>query len=224
MTAPAKDDPSGTLADAQELVATPWAVLDDYQCFGCSPHNAKGLQLRFKALPDGLATVFQLGSAHESYPGVVHGGLAGVICDETMGNLIVLRTGKPAFTTAMRLRYLAPIPVGAPHECRARIVNTGDTGLINAEADILDATGGVVATARATYRPVALEAARDRITLSDGDAGRLADVLTASAPALASATAAAAGAPGPASAPAPDPAPVSVPVPVSAPATTSEES
>ncbi|WP_018501302.1 PaaI family thioesterase [Parafrankia discariae] len=201
----------GASAGEQELMVTPWAVLDDYQCFGCSPHNATGLQLRFRVLPDGLGTVFRLGSAHESYPGVVHGGLAGVICDETMGNLIVLRTGTPAFTTAMRLRYLAPIPVGAPHECRARIVSTGDTGLINAEADILDATGGVVATARATYRPVALEAARDRITLSDGDAGLLADVLRTSTLAAVPATTSV-------------PATAAVPATTSLPATASEES
>nr|WP_230205003.1 hotdog domain-containing protein [Parafrankia elaeagni] len=211
--------------DGGELL-TPWAVLDDYQCFGCSPHNPHGLRLRFRERPDGLAASFRLGRAHESYPGVVHGGLVGVICDETMGNLLVLRTGRPAFTTAMRVRYLAPMPVDVPHECRARITTelpaadppgtdppgtdvvasgppTGGpptsglpaNGLISAEAEILNAAGDLVATARATYRPVDLDAARDRIQLSDRAAGRLADALAAPAvPAV------------PATAPAPVPA------------------
>ncbi|MCK9904035.1 thioesterase [Parafrankia colletiae] len=188
MTAPAGEN---TSPDSDELL-TPWAVLDDYQCFGCSPHNPHGLQLRFRERPDGLAASFRLGRAHESYPGVVHGGLVGVICDETMGNLLVLRTGRPAFTTAMRVRYLAPMPVDVAHECRARITTelpAADppgsglpaNGLISAEADILNAAGDLVATARATYRPVDLDAARDRIQLSDRAAGRLADALTAPA-------------------------------------------
>lgn len=178
---------------------TPWTVLDDYQCFGCSPHNPHGLRLRFRQRPDGLAASFQLGRAHESYPGVVHGGLVGVICDETMGNLLVLRTGRPAFTTAMRVRYLAPMPVDVPHECRARITtelpaadppgsDLPGNGLISAEADILNAAGDLVATARATYRPVDLDAARDRIQLSDRAAGRLADALTVPAVPAAPAT------------------------------------
>ncbi|MEX5636710.1 hotdog domain-containing protein [Parafrankia sp. FMc2] len=224
MTAPAGES---TSPDSGELL-TPWAVLDDYQCFGCSPHNPHGLQLRFRERPDGLVASFRLGRAHESYPGVVHGGLVGVICDETMGNLLVLRTGRPSFTTAMRVRYLAPMPVDVPHECRARITTelpaadppgtdptapglpapglpaTGlrgaglpANGLISAEADILNAAGDLVATARATYRPVDLDAARDRIQLSDRAAGRLADALTA---------------------PAAPAAPVTTPVPVAVPA------
>ncbi|KPM51561.1 thioesterase [Frankia sp. CcI49] len=171
----------GPAADDGHL-RTPWTVLEDYQCFGCSPHNAHGLRLRFRERPDGISTTFQLGPTHESYPGVVHGGLLGVICDETMGNLIVLRVGQPAFTTAMRVRFLAPVLVGAVHECRARIIPGADgSTLINTEADVVDAAGTVVATARATYRPVALEAARDRIQISDDAAGRLARVLAATA-------------------------------------------
>lgn len=161
---------------------TPWSGLQDYQCFGCSPHNDQGLQLRFRTTPDGISTTFRLGNAHESYPGVVHGGLAGVITDETMGNLIVLRTGLPAFTTALRLRYLAPIAVGAEHECRARIITGSETsGLISADAEILDAAGNLVATAKATYRPLALDQALDRFTLSAGDSARLATALATSA-------------------------------------------
>ena len=44
---------------------------------------------RFTPHPDGLQARFRLSRSFESYPGVVHGGLTGVICDEVMGNLIV---------------------------------------------------------------------------------------------------------------------------------------
>lgn len=174
------------------MTGLPWQVLDDYRCFGCSPHNTCGLQLTFGEHPDGLMTRFQLSRAHESYPGVAHGGLLGVVCDETMGNLVVLRTGLVAFTIGMRMRYLEPVAIGATHTCVARLSavrpgRDGDgTGLVHAGAEILDDTGALVAGCTASYRPVPLGAALDRIALDATQARRLdralSDSLSAPAP------------------------------------------
>lgn len=161
------------------MTRLPWQVLDDYHCFGCSPHNVTGLQLAFTEHPDGLVTRFDLGRAYESYPGVVHGGLLAVICDETMGNLVVLRTGLVAFTTGMRMRYLEPVTTGATHSCVARLLPRragGDgvgAGLVHTGADILDDAGRLVAGCTASYRSVPLGAALDRIALDTPQADRL---------------------------------------------------
>ncbi len=140
-------------AEATDAPDLPWSVLDDYRCFGCSPHNPHGIALAFDAHPEGLATTFRLGRSYESYPGVVHGGLLGVVADETMGNLIVVRTGLVAFTVSMRLRYVMPVSVGAEYTCVARLAAAGGP-LTSATAEILDAEGGCVVTASATYRNV----------------------------------------------------------------------
>lgn len=161
------------------VVGLPWRVLDDYRCFGCSPHNPYGLGLRFSEHPSGLVTRFCLGRAHESYPGVVHGGLLGVVCDEAMGNLIVLRTGLVAFTTGMRMRYLEPVAVGANYTCVASLSAAGaDADVVSARAEILDAAGGLAASSSATYRRVPFFTARDRIALDDQQADRLDRALT----------------------------------------------
>jgi acyl-coenzyme A thioesterase PaaI-like protein len=160
----------------------PWAVLEDYRCFGCSPHNPHGIALTFTEHSEGLQTSFTLGRSYESYPGVVHGGLLGVVCDETMGNLIVVRTGLVAFTTSLRLRYLAPVRVGVPYTCVARLgADGGANPLSTATAEILDAEGAPVVTATATYRNVPFGTARERIALSATEAGRLDQALTATA-------------------------------------------
>ncbi|MDT3443236.1 MULTISPECIES: PaaI family thioesterase [unclassified Pseudofrankia] len=168
-----------TVEDPIEL---PWHVLADYRCFGCSPHNPHGIQLRFTHRGDGLRTVFRLGRAYESYPGVVHGGLLGVIADEIMGNLIVLRTGQIPFTTGMRMRYVLPVTVGGRYECVAR-VRDGDGQLIHTEAEIREEDGPLVATATASYRTVSLDAARARISLDAPEIARLRQALSATGPA-----------------------------------------
>ncbi|HVV12538.1 PaaI family thioesterase [Amycolatopsis sp.] len=128
----------------------PWAGTG-HHCFGCSPRNPSGLRLEFTDTGDALAAEFRLDHHFESYPGVVHGGILAVICDETMGNLIVLRLGVPALTTSMRMRYVGVVRVGRGYRCVARATAGGE--LVRASAEILDARGEIVGTATATYKP-----------------------------------------------------------------------
>ncbi|MGF7234545.1 MAG: PaaI family thioesterase [Frankia sp.] len=180
-----------------EPVAVPWTVVTGYRCFGCSPHNEHGLQLEFRSHPDGLQARFQFGRTHESYPGVVHGGMTGVICDEIMGNLIVLRTHLTAFTTSMKVRYISPLLVGTTYDCIARLrrptatpttrpgtangptSTNGPVTEIQAAAEIVGPDGATMATATAGYRLTALDDARRHLVLADADADRLAATMPA---------------------------------------------
>ena len=163
----------GSLAEERaQPVQPPWEVLPDYQCFGCSPHNPAGLRLRFweSVDGDGLEAPLVFGRAHESYPGVVHGGIVVTVCDEIMGNLLVLRTGVTHFTVTLRTRFLAPLAVGTAYRCVATVRSeTGAGGQRQAAAEVLDETGRTVASATGTYQPASAEAVRQHFTLSDAD-------------------------------------------------------
>lgn len=128
----------------------PWSGRADHHCFGCSPGNPAGLGLEFIEEENALSADFLLERDYESYPGVVHGGILALICDETMGNLVVMRLGVPALTVSMRLRYVGVVEVGLRYRCVAHAI-TGEA-LVPATAEILDARGVVVATATATYK------------------------------------------------------------------------
>jgi acyl-coenzyme A thioesterase PaaI-like protein len=154
-----------------EAVALPWRVLPDYRCFGCSPANEQGLRLSFTRTEEGIACAFRFDRRHESYPGVVHGGLSSTVCDEIMGNLLVLRTGVSVFTTSLRTRFVGPLAVGADYRCLARTdAVAGAPGPYQASADIVDGEGRVLVFASGSYQPVSAEQARARMDLTDQEA------------------------------------------------------
>lgn len=171
------------IAQPGAAVDVPWSVLPDYQCFGCSPANEHGLRLRFTRTEDGIECALRFDRKFESYPGVVHGGMSTTVCDEIMGNLLVLRTGRSVFTTSLRTRYISPLSIGADYRCVATTdAGPGDSGPFQARAEILDAQGAAIVFATASYQPMTAEQARSAMDLSEADAalieGALAELRT----------------------------------------------
>lgn len=98
----------------------------DNPCFGCGPHNPRGLQLRFTQV--GPATVechFEADAAYCGADGVVHGGIQAVLLDEAMGMAIhAVHPAEDHATADFRLRYRAPSPTRAPLVVRATLERT----------------------------------------------------------------------------------------------------
>ncbi len=92
-------------------------------CFGCGPHNALGMRLRFAREGDSVVTTYTPPSGFDGPPGVLHGGLQATICDEVAGWALVGLLGRMGFTTSMTVRYMRPVRVGVELTARARIVS-----------------------------------------------------------------------------------------------------
>ena len=86
-------------------------LVGDNMCFGCSKENPMGLQLDFHMEQDDMVTEFIPEEVHQSYDGVLHGGLAAVILDEVVGQHLV-QLGSPGVTARMNVRFRNSIPVG----------------------------------------------------------------------------------------------------------------
>ena len=96
-------------------------------CFGCGPHHARGLRLRFEErwAPDGVAelrTTFVPGEDEVGWPGIFHTGLHFTVLYEvsywtalTLGGRLMVNTGPVAYEHRRLPR------VGQPHVARARL-------------------------------------------------------------------------------------------------------
>lgn len=131
----------------------PWRHLPGYHCFGCCADNRSGIALVPEIEDGALAARFTLDRRHESYPGLVHGGVAIAVVDELMGNALALLERKACVTVSLRTRFVAPLRVGRPYRAVATIVARPERpdGVFTVAGDIFDQDGELAVTASASY-------------------------------------------------------------------------
>jgi acyl-coenzyme A thioesterase PaaI-like protein len=134
----------------------------DNLCFGCSPHNERGMQVRFTHVEPSAVEARYTAAAHTcGAPGVIHGGVQAVLLDEAVGFAIHAHEGDfdtgadpgiaPVVTVEFHLRYRRPAPTGVELILRGEILSA-DGPDYYAEASIQDAAGEVLTQATARWK------------------------------------------------------------------------
>ena len=138
--------------------AEPERIVNDApenRCFGCSPHNERGLRMTFLRLADGsVEAPCTLEEHFCGAPGVVHGGIQAALLDEAMGMAChaALEGEEHWLVTAeFSLRYRRPAPVGQPLVVRGEMVRRDGRDFYVTGA-IVDASGERVTVAQARWR------------------------------------------------------------------------
>lgn len=89
-------------------------------CFACGKDNPIGLKLEFIEDEDGYSTTFTAGPEHQSYDGIMHGGLISTILDEVMVRYLYAK-GFTAVTARLEVRFRQPTPIGVKLTIKAAI-------------------------------------------------------------------------------------------------------
>jgi acyl-coenzyme A thioesterase PaaI-like protein len=121
--APARRRPASGMVDDLSAPVQPGSVREHYAaCPIDGRSNPLSTPLRVEL--DGPEVVVRttLGPAHEGAPGRAHGGVVAAIVDEAMGYVVAGLLGEPAFQGELRVRYVAPVPIGEELELRARLL------------------------------------------------------------------------------------------------------
>jgi acyl-coenzyme A thioesterase PaaI-like protein len=104
----------------------PFTFGAEQTCFGCGPHNERGLRLRFVREGESVVTRFTPTAGLDGPPGVLHGGLQAMVADEVAGWALVGLLGRMGFTTSMNVRYMRPMRLDREIEARATLVRRAD--------------------------------------------------------------------------------------------------
>ena len=117
-------------------------------CFACGKKNPIGLKMTFKMDEKECVSYFTPKEEHQSYNGMMHGGLISVLLDEIMGHYLFCMEGKPAYTAKMALRYRQPLKIGEEVKCvGTRVKQKGR--LVEMHGEIITKKGVVAAEATA---------------------------------------------------------------------------
>lgn len=77
----------------------------EYQCYGCSPHNAHGLKLEFWEDGDDVLTHWEPVLSLMGWHNVLHGGIQATLMDEVAAWIVYVKCGTAGVTAEMQVRY-----------------------------------------------------------------------------------------------------------------------
>ena len=121
-------------------------------CIVCGVENAAGLKGRFYELEgDELLGIFTPRVEHQGYPGRLHGGVASMVLDETMGRAVNLEDRDAwGVTLQLSVKYRKPVPLDQDIRVIARI--TKDSGrMFEGTGEIVLEDGTVAVEAHGKY-------------------------------------------------------------------------
>jgi len=132
-------------------IRNPFVGLDGYNCFGCSPNNAFGLQLSFVEEGDELVSLWKPKSFLQGYSDLLHGGIQATLMDEIASWAVYVLIKTAGFTSSMNVRYLKPVLVTDSHITLRAKVKQMRRNLADIEVKLLNSKDVICAEALITY-------------------------------------------------------------------------
>jgi uncharacterized protein (TIGR00369 family) len=127
----------------------------DNSCFGCSPHNERGLRLAFTRVSESAVEVrYSVDADLGGAPNVVHGGVQATLIDEAIGMACRTAFGDEevfrCVTAEFSLKYRRPVPTEQPLVVRGELLRREGRDLF-LEGAILNEEGNVLTRAQARW-------------------------------------------------------------------------
>ena len=132
------------------------------KCLVCGLENELGLRASFYELEnEELVAIFKPLEEHQSYPGRLHGGIAGTILDETIGRAIMIHDENIwGVTVELNLKYKKPIPLNEELRVIARI-SKDSSRLFEGTGEILLKNGDIAVSAFGKYLKMPIDKIAD---------------------------------------------------------------
>ena len=114
---------------------TKMGTRDDYNCFGCSPHNEIGLQMEFWENGEELMATWQPRKSLEGWSNILHGGIQASLLDELGGWIVLIKQKTAGVTSELNVKYLKPVNIA-----KGKITVTGKIIQTDNREAIINAT------------------------------------------------------------------------------------
>lgn len=141
----------------------PFRKLPGYNCFGCSPDNSSGLQLKFEIEGDEVVCVWHPQPHFQGWMNVLHGGIQATMMDEIASWFIFVKLNTAGVTSKMEVRLMKTAHMDrGPYTMRARLQEMRRNIALIA-VTLTDGTGTKVAESVMHYFTWPEEIAREKL-------------------------------------------------------------
>lgn len=142
----------------------------DYNCFGCSPNNDKGLQLKFELDGDEVTAIWNPQRWAEGFRNVLHGGIQAALLDEMCSWVVQTSCKTVGVTTSMEISYRKAVLISeGPITLRARLTEQ-NSRMAFVEGRLLSKDGIICATAKCKFFLFPLDKAMAEYDYPGGEA------------------------------------------------------
>ncbi len=117
---------------------TPVPKIDNHMCFGCSPSNPHGLNMRFFTDGEALYSTVSVPRHLCGWDRLVHGGVITTILDEIMGWSAIYLLKKISLTRSMSVEFIKPVQIGRPLTAVGKFLKWGDRRKVFMEASLFN--------------------------------------------------------------------------------------
>jgi acyl-coenzyme A thioesterase PaaI-like protein len=137
-------------------------------CFVCGTENPHGLGAVFYDDGQKVWTELQTADHHQSWPGVLHGGIISSILDETIARVSFLHD-RWVHTARLTVRFLKPAPLGKLLRCTGELARNASLLMEMKGKLVLVETGEALAEATGTFIPLPAETREELAQKLGGD-------------------------------------------------------
>jgi len=148
-------------------VKNPFAGLEGYNCFGCSPDNKFGLRLNFVDEGEYLTAEWEPELQFQGYHNVLHGGIQATLLDEIASWYVYAKMKTAGVTSKLEVRYKKPVYVNkGTLKLRARLLQLR-RNLADFDVELLDNDGQLCAVAKVQYFVFPEKVAKEKLYYPD---------------------------------------------------------
>jgi len=91
-------------------------------CFGCSPNNARGLQLPIWYSNEECISFYKIPSEYCGFKGLTHGGIIATLLDEIAAWTIITNLFQVGITIRASIQYVKPVPTDTEILIKGKVI------------------------------------------------------------------------------------------------------
>ena len=151
-------------------IRNPFLQSENYQCFGCSPRNACGLQMEFFEDGDEVISMWHPKNHLQGYGSVLHGGVQATAMDELASWAVFLKLKTAGVTSRLDVVYHKPVYTHRGEITLRASVQGVEENRATSAVRLFDAEGGLCSEATVVYFTFPPRLARKRLYYPGYDA------------------------------------------------------